>query len=42
MAKCPTCGKEVKTPNKEWNSGKIHVEQHKCCGKEFREYVKMV
>ena len=34
MAKCPTCGKEVETPNKKWNLGKIHVRQYECCGKK--------
>jgi hypothetical protein len=41
MAKCPTCGKEVETPIKEWNMGrnkKIHVKQYECCGKKFREH----
>ena len=45
MAKCPTCGKEVETPIKEWNMGrnkKIHVKQYECCGKKFREYGKKV
>jgi len=29
MVKCPTCGKEVQTPTKEWNIGRnkeIHVK----------------
>jgi len=34
MVKCPTCGKEVETPNKKWNLGKIHVRQYECCGKK--------
>jgi len=42
MAKCPTCVKEVETPNKKWNLGKIHVRQYECCGKKFREYTRMV
>jgi len=44
MAKCPTCGKEVETPIKEWDMGKnkIHVKQYECCGKKFREYGKKV
>jgi uncharacterized Fe-S cluster-containing MiaB family protein len=44
MAKCPTCGKEVETPIKEWDMGrnKIRVKQYECCGKRFREYVKKV
>ena len=42
MARCPICGKDVETPNKEWNLRKIHVKQYECCGKKFREYVKMV
>jgi hypothetical protein len=45
MAKCPTCGKEVETPLKEWDMGrnkKIHVKQYECCGKRFREYGKKV
>jgi hypothetical protein len=42
MAKCPACGKEVETSNKEWNLGKIHVRQYECCGKKFREYTKMI
>jgi len=40
LAKCPTCGKEVETPIKEWDMGKIHVKQYECCGKKFREYIK--
>jgi len=31
MARCPTCGTEVETPNKEWNLGKIYVKQYDCC-----------
>ena len=45
MVKCPTCGKEVETPIKEWDMGKnkkIHVKQYECCGKKFREYGKGV
>jgi hypothetical protein len=44
MAKCPTCGKEVETPMKEWDMGrnKIRVKQYECCGKRFREYEKKV
>ncbi|MDH5374516.1 MAG: hypothetical protein OEW95_01740 [Candidatus Bathyarchaeota archaeon] len=30
MAKCPACGKEVETTNKQWNLGKIHVKQYEC------------
>ena len=25
MARCPTCGKEVEKPSKEWDLGKIQV-----------------
>jgi hypothetical protein len=42
MARCPTCGKEVETLNKKWVLGKTQVKQYECCGKKFREYVKMV
>jgi len=42
MARCPTCGKEVEMPVKEWDLGKTHVSQYECCGKKFREYVKRV
>jgi len=45
LAKCPTCGKEVETPIREWDMGKnkrIHVKQYECCGKKFREYRKRV
>jgi hypothetical protein len=45
LVKCPTCGKEVETPIKEWDMGKnkkIHVKQYECCGKKFREYRKRV
>ena len=45
LVKCPTCGKEVETPIKEWDMGKnkkIHVKQYDCCGKKFREYGKRV
>jgi len=39
--KCPECGKEVKTPKKEWDlSPKVHVKLYECCGKKFREYIK--
>jgi len=42
MAKCPTCGKEVETPIKEWDMGKnkkIHVKQYECCGKKSARYL---
>ena len=42
MARYLTCGKDVETPNKEWNLGKIHVKQYECCEKKFWEYLKMV
>jgi len=42
MARCPTCGKDVETPVKEWDLGKTHVSQYECCGKKFRGYVKRV
>lgn len=45
LAKCPTCGKEVQTPIKEWDMGKnrkTHVKQYACCGKKFCEYGKRV
>jgi len=42
MAKCPTCGKEVETPNKEWDLGKVHVKQYDGCGKKSQEYIKMI
>jgi len=38
--KYPECGKEVKTPVKEWDLGKIHVKQYEHCSKKFREYIK--
>ncbi len=42
MARCPECGKEVEKPIKEWNLGsRTRVKQYECCGKKFREYVKM-
>jgi hypothetical protein len=47
MAKCPTCGKEVKTPKKTWKmAGKpdkkgkrtqLTIALYDCCGKTFRE-----
>jgi hypothetical protein len=38
MAKCPSCGKEVGKPVKEWDVGKnLHVKMYECCGKKFRE-----
>ena len=40
MAKCPTCGKEVEKPIKEWDLGKTHVKMYECCGRKFREYIK--
>jgi len=42
MARCPTCGKEGETPNKEWNLSKILVKQYDCCGKKFHEQMKMI
>jgi hypothetical protein len=42
MPKCPICGKEVETPVKEWNLRKTRVKLYECCGKKFREYVKMI
>jgi hypothetical protein len=45
LAKCPTCGKEIQTPIKEWDMGKnrkTHVKQYACCGKKFCEYGKRV
>jgi transcription initiation factor TFIIE subunit alpha len=39
MAKCLS-GKEVETPNKEWNLGKIHVKQYECYEKKFRDYAR--
>ena len=45
MARCPTCGKEVEMPIKEWNMGKnkeTHVKMYECCGKKFREYIKKI
>jgi hypothetical protein len=39
--KCPECGKEEKTPIKEWDlSPKVHVKMYEHCGKKFREYIK--
>jgi len=39
--KCPECGKDIKTPVKEWDlSPKVHVKMYECCGKKFREYTK--
>ena len=40
MARCPTCGKDVEKPNKEWNLSRTRVKQYECCGKKFREYIK--
>lgn len=41
MAKYPVCGKNVKTPIKEWDlSPQIYVKMYECCGKKFREYMK--
>ena len=47
MAKCPTCGKEVKTATKTWKmAGKpdkkgkrtqLTIALYKCCDKSFRE-----
>ena len=47
MAKCPTCGKEVKTAKKTWKmAGKpdkkgkrtqLTIALYDCCGKTFRE-----
>lgn len=42
MARCPTCGKDVEKPSKEWDLRNIHVKQYDCCGKKFREYEKKV
>jgi predicted RNA-binding Zn-ribbon protein involved in translation (DUF1610 family) len=42
MARCPNCGKEIQTPSKEWDLGRIHIKQYECCGKKFREYEKKV
>jgi hypothetical protein len=49
MAKCPSCGKEVKNPTKTWKmAGKpdkkgkrtqLTIALYKCCGKTFREVV---
>jgi hypothetical protein len=36
------CGKETKSPIKEWDLSKIHVKLYECCGKKFREYVKII
>jgi hypothetical protein len=39
--KCPECGKDIKTPVKEWDlNPKFHVKLYACCGKKFREYTK--
>jgi hypothetical protein len=39
--KCPECGKDIKTPVKEWDlSPKVHVKMYEHCGKKFREYTK--
>ena len=41
MAKCPSCGAEVRSPAKEWDVGqKLHIKMYKHCGKTFREYIK--
>jgi hypothetical protein len=41
LVKCPCCGADVASPNKEWDvSPKLHVKQYECCGKKFREYGK--
>jgi len=44
MTKCPSCGKEVETPIKEWDLGGfwvgLHVKMYECCGKKFREYIR--
>jgi len=41
VAKCPSCGRVVATPVKEWDVGqKLHIKMYKCCGKTFREYIK--
>jgi len=47
MAKCPSCGKEVKTPAKTWKmAGKpdkkgkrtqLTIGLYQCCGKNFRQ-----
>jgi hypothetical protein len=47
MAKCPTCGKEVKNATKTWKmAGKpdkkgkrtqLTIALYKCCDKSFRE-----
>jgi adenine-specific DNA methylase len=47
MAKCPICGKEVKTAKKTWTmAGKpdkqgkrtqLTIGLYECCGKNFRE-----
>ncbi len=47
MAKCPTCGKDVKTAKKTWKmAGKpdkkgkrtqLTIALYDCCGKTFRE-----
>ena len=42
MVRYPACGKEVETPFKEWDLGNFHVKQYECCGKKFREYMKMI
>jgi hypothetical protein len=34
MAKYPACGKEVETPNKEWNLGENHVSSTNAAKKE--------
>jgi len=47
MSKCPTCGKEVETPIKEWDMGKnkkINVKQY-ACGmnmSKWREEIKIL
>ena len=42
MARCPICGKETENSIKEWGMSKIHVKLYECCGKKFREYVKII
>jgi NAD-dependent SIR2 family protein deacetylase len=39
--KCPSCGKDVTKPIKEWDlSPKVRVKLYQHCGKKFREYVR--
>jgi len=42
MVNCPKCGKDAKSPNKDWNYSIFKVKLYKCsnCGTSFKAYFK--